>query len=132
MSNEVYPLLLEYFIEFLINNDVKASLINTSSYTYTPSTDKYYSVIPSNAIIASGVSLINKRGSLGSLMADPTTWDNVSGNSVGAVVLYQDTGNPATSRLVSFLDTITGLPLTPNGSSIQINWDTTNGYIFKL
>lgn len=132
MTNSVYPSLLEYFLEFLVNNDVKASLIDTTVYTYTPSTDKYYSSIPSNAIISSGVLLTGKTGTLGEFMADDCQWNSVEGNQVGAVVFYQDTGDSATSRLVAYFDTISGVPFTPNGSSVSLSWDKTAGYIFKI
>jgi hypothetical protein len=56
----------------------------------------------------------------------------VSGASVEAIAIYQDTGNEATSRLIAYIDTATGLPVTPNGGDINLNWDTGVNKIFKL
>jgi len=48
-----------------------------------------------------------------------------------ALLFYIDTGNTATSRLVAFMDTnINGLPITPDGSNVDISWSTSG--IFKL
>jgi hypothetical protein len=46
----------------------------------------------------------------------------LTGDSVEAIVLYIDTGTAGSSRLIMFQDTgVTGLPLTPEGSDVQIN-----------
>ena len=62
---------------------------------------------------------------------DNVTFPAVSGASAEAIVVYIDTGTPATSRLVSFQDTgVTGLPVTPNGGAIGITWNASG--IFAL
>jgi hypothetical protein len=38
------------------------------------------------------------------------------------VVVYQDTGDEGTSRLLLYIDTATGLPQTPNGSTINLSF----------
>ena len=38
----------------------------------------------------------------------------------------------STSQLVAYIDTATGLPVTPNGGNIQIVWDTGANKIFAL
>jgi len=48
------------------------------------------------------------------------------------VVIYQDTGLATTSRLIALIDTATGLPVTPNGGDITVQWDTGANKIFKL
>jgi hypothetical protein len=35
-------------------------------------------------------------------------------------VLFVDTGNAATDALIAFIDTGTGLPVTPNGGDITV------------
>lgn len=49
----------------------------------------------------------------------------VTGNSAAYMIIYQDTGASATSRLIAYIDTATGLPVTPNGGDITIQWDNT-------
>lgn len=49
----------------------------------------------------------------------------VTGNSAAYMIIYQDTGASATSRVIAYIDTATGLPVTPNGGDITIQWDNT-------
>lgn len=53
----------------------------------------------------------------------------VGGDTVGAIVVYKDTGVEATSPLVCWIDTGTNLPFTVNGGNITVNWDGTNGVV---
>ena len=48
------------------------------------------------------------------------------------MVIYQDTGDVNTSRLIAFIDTATGLPVTPNGGDIVVEWSNGAVKIFKL
>ena len=41
-------------------------------------------------------------------------------------------GSEATSRLLVNIDTATGLPVTPNGGDITVQWDSGTNKIFKL
>ena len=47
-------------------------------------------------------------------------------------MLYRDTGVEATSALIAYIDTATGLPITPNGGDIIVNWDNGANKIFRL
>jgi hypothetical protein len=60
------------------------------------------------------------------------TFSAVTGNQVNFVVIYKDTGVEATSPLIVCIDTATGLPVTPNGGDIQVQWDNGSNKIFKL
>nr|WP_201787713.1 hypothetical protein [Mycobacteroides immunogenum] len=61
-----------------------------------------------------------------------STFSAVSGASVEAMVIYKDTGTVGTSPLIAYIDTATGLPVSPNGGDINIAWDTGTNKIFKL
>jgi hypothetical protein len=52
--------------------------------------------------------------------------------AAGAIVIYKDTGTASSSRLIAYIDTATGLPITPNGSNVTITWDSGTNRIFKL
>jgi hypothetical protein len=70
-------------------------------------------------------------GDDGSFDSDDPTFTGVSGASIEAIVLYVHTGTDSTSRLIMYQDTgVTGLPLTPNGSDVQITIDAAGW--FKL
>jgi len=50
-----------------------------------------------------------------------------------ALVIFLHTGADATARLIAYIDTGTGLPMTPGaGQNIPITWDNTANKIFKL
>lgn len=56
----------------------------------------------------------------------------VSGSASAYIVIVRDTGADATSPLIALIDTATGLPVTPNGGDITIQWDSGANKIFKL
>ena len=62
----------------------------------------------------------------------PPSFTSVTGASIEAIVLYKDTGTDSTSPLIAFIDTATGLPITPNGGDIIVTWDNGANKIFKL
>ena len=42
-------------------------------------------------------------------------------------------GTESTSNLIAYMDTgMTGLPVTPNGGDITVQWANTSNRIFKL
>jgi hypothetical protein len=83
------------------------------------------------ARIATSANLSGKAvGNDGSFDSDDPTFSGVTGDSIEAIVLYIDTGSAGTSRLIMFQDTgVTGLPLTPDGSDVQINVDAAGWFI---
>jgi len=135
VANALYDLGRESFLKGEISwsgDNIKAVLVDTGAYTVDLATHQYLSDIPGGARIATSGNLSGKTTSGGVADADNVTFTSVTGASCEAIVLYQDTGNPATSRLIAYLDTATGLPITPNGSNILVTWPNTANKIFKL
>jgi hypothetical protein len=71
--------------------------------------------------------------------ADVTFTAVAAGAAIPALIIYQSstvTGGAdvaATSqRLIAYIDTATGLPVTPNGQNITVTWDNGSNRIFKL
>jgi len=64
--------------------------------------------------------------------AADVTVSTVTGDEFESVDIYQHTGVEATSRLICNIDTATGLPTTPNGGDITVQWDSGANRIFKL
>jgi hypothetical protein len=60
------------------------------------------------------------------------TFTTVTGDQSEALVIYKDTGVEATSQLIAYIDTATGLPVTPGGGNITVTWDDGANKIFKL
>ena len=55
---------------------------------------------------------------------------NWNTDTIKAVLV--DTGTDSTSPLIAFIDTATGLPITPNGGDIIVTWDNGPNKLFKL
>lgn len=123
---------MEAFLEGSIaglSDTIKVSLLST---TYSPnfSTDQYYNIVPSGAIIAAGVALASRTGSAGTLSANNVVFTSVSGSAASYLCIYKDTGTASTSPLIGLIDTATGLPVTPNGGDITVAWSS--GQVFTL
>lgn len=133
MANALYDLGRNAFLKGQISyltDTIKAALVDG---TYVPdlSTHQYWSSVVGD-VVGTPQALANKTAVAGVADADPTTFSSVVGSVVEYVVIYKDTGSNATSPLIALLDTGTGLPVTPNGGDITINWDTGSSKIFKL
>ena len=135
MSNQLYPKFKESLLGGDISLDtdaIKAVLIDSASYTPNFTTDQYLSSIPVGARIATSANLTAKTITDGIFDAGNVTFSSVTGNQSEVVVLYKDTGTEGTSNLIYYCDTATGLPVTPNGTDIIVQWDDRTNKIFKL
>lgn len=135
MANTLYDNARQAFLEGQINwltDTIKAILVDTGAYTPQISTHKYLSDIPTSSRIAGPVTLTAKSTTGGAADAADCTFTNVSGASIEAIVLYKDTGVESTSELIAYIDTATGLPITPNGGDIIATWDNGTNKIFRV
>lgn len=107
-------------------------LVDTGAYTPQTTTHEYLSDISSSARIAGPVTLTSKSTAGGAADAADVTFTSVTGASIEAIVIYKDTSSEATSPLIAYIDTATGLPITPNGGDIIVTWDNGTNKIFKL
>ena len=133
MANKLYPKSKKQFLQAgidLASPNVRAILIDAGAYTYDDAHD-FLDDIPSGARIAVSGNLSNKAfGDNGSFDSDDPTFTGVSGASIEAIVLYVHTGTESTSRLIMYQDTgVTGLPLTPDGSDVQITVDAGGWFV---
>lgn len=107
---------------------MKVALIDTGTYTYSAAHDFYNDL---SGVVGTPQTIANTTVTTGLFDGDNVTFTAVTGNPVGALVIYIDTGNVATSRLVAYIDTsVTGLPVTPNGGDITVTWHASG--IFQL
>lgn len=60
--------------------------------------------------------------------AADSTFTALSGDQVESLILFKDTGTEATSLLIAFFDTATGLPLTPNGADVTVVYHSSGIY----
>lgn len=134
MANAIYnswkSALLQASSDSALTGTVKVALIDTGTYSFNATHDFYNDV---SGVVGTPVTLANKSYTDGVFDADNATFTAVSGATVEALLIYIDTGVASTSRLVAWLDTgYTGLPVTPNGGNITIQWDDGANKIFKL
>ncbi len=115
-----------------INDNVKAVLVDTGAYAVDLANHEFLSDIAAGARISTSGNLGTKSAAAGVADAADVTFTAVSGATVEAIVLYKDTGVAGTSPLIAYIDTATGLPLTPNGGDVTVQWDNGANKIFKL
>ena len=135
MANSLYGKTRERFARGLLNWDtlnVRLILVDTGNYTLSIDTHEFLSDIPVGAIFATSSPLVNLSSALGACDADDLTLYAVYGPSLEAAILYIDTGVPATSRLLVYMDVAIGLTITPNGGDIRIIWNNDDNKIFRV
>tara|TARA_Y100000310_G_scaffold344961_1_gene460805 strand:+ start:3922 stop:4326 length:405 start_codon:yes stop_codon:yes gene_type:complete len=111
---------------------IKIVLVDTGAYTVDLAAHDFLDDIPAGARIATSGALQNPLTAAGVFDADNITLSSVSGASIEALVVYKDTGSASSSNLIAYIDSGTGLPVTPNGGDITISWDNLGNKIFKL
>lgn len=135
MANTLFDKARQRFLEAQINwltDTIKVLLVSTSAYTVNASTHEFLSDISGSARIAGPVTLTGKSTAGGAADGADVTFTAVTGGAIGSIVIYSDTGTEATSPLLAYLDTATGLPITPNGGDIIVTWDNGANRIFKV
>jgi hypothetical protein len=126
MANAIYPKFKEALWNQPANSNastgtVKVALVDTGVYTYSAAHEFVSSL---SGTVGTAQTIGNKTFTNGVLDGDNVTFTGVTGNTIEALVIYIDTGNASTSRLISYQDTsVTGLPATPNGGDITITWN---------
>lgn len=135
MANAIYGLGRQAFGDGDLawdSDNIKCVLIDSADYTVSIDADQFLSDIPAGARVATSSNFTSKTNILGVLDAADVVLSSVTGDPSEAVVIYQDSGVEGTSRLIAYIDTATGLPVTPNGTDITIAWDNGADKIMKL
>ena len=135
MANALFDKARQRFLEgqFNWNTDtIKAVLVDTGTYTVNLSAHEFLSDIGTGARISTSGAFTGKATAGGAADVNDVTFTSVTGASIEAIVLYKDTGTDSTSPLIAFIDTATGLPITPNGGDIIVTWDNGPNKLFKL
>lgn len=134
MANGLYDKGREGFLDGSIDWDtdiIKIALIDTGLYIPNLATHTFWSDV-SAGLVGTAMTLGLKTVTAGVADAADVTFTAVTGATVEALVIYKDTGIATTSRLIAFIDTGTGLPVTPNGGDIIVVFDSGVNRIFKL
>ncbi|HUU63137.1 MAG TPA: hypothetical protein VMX96_04360 [Dehalococcoidia bacterium] len=135
MANMLYEKARQGFLDGSIDwdtDDIRAILIDTADYTVDLDAHDNLDDIPAGARVAVSGSLTGKTVVDGVADADDVTFSAVTGDQCEAIVLYKHTGVESTSRLIAYIDSATGLPVTPNSGDIEVQWADGASKIFKL
>ena len=139
MASSLYDTGREGFLAGEIDWDtavIKCALVR--GYTFSAA-HKFVSDLGGTAV-ATSAALATKTVISGVADAADVTFTAVaSGAPIPAIVVFQSsavTGGAdvaaTAQRLICYIDTATGLPVTPNGQNITIAWDNGANRIFKL
>lgn len=136
MANALYDKGREAFGNAGINwgaDTIKCILVDTGVYTPNLATDQFLSTIVAGARVGTAQTLANKTNVAGVVDADDINFTGLTGApSIEALVIFKDTGVEATSTLIAFIDTATGLPTAAGLSSAAVQWSNGANRIFKL
>ena len=135
MANALYESARQKFLEggiAWLAHDIKCILVDTADYTVNLSTHEFLSSVAGGAIVATSSNLTGKTSTGGVADAADVTFTAVTGDVSEAIIIYKDTGSAATSPLIAYIDTATGLPFTPSGVDITVGWSGGSNKIFKL
>lgn len=135
MANALYDLGRKAFLDgsiAILTDNIKVVLVDVADYTVNLATHQYLSDVAAAGRVATSGNLASKASTAGVFDAADVTLTAVTGDPSEALVLYKDTGSAATSPLIAYIDTATGIPVTPNGGDITITWDNGANKIFKL
>ena len=135
MANALFDKGRQRFLEAQLDwgtATIKAVLVDTATYTVNLSAHEFLSDVSGGARISTSGAFTSKTSTGGAADAADVTFTSVTGASIEAIIIYKDTGSDATSPLIAYIDTATGLPITPNGGDIIVTWDNGANKIFKL
>ncbi len=134
MANQLYNSARQAFLEGALNwltANIKVTLVDSADYTFSQTHD-FLDDVPAGARVATSGNLANKTSTAGVADADDIVFTAVTGDTAEALIIFADTGTASTSRLIAYIDTVTGFPVTPNGGDIYVTWDSGSNKIFRL
>jgi hypothetical protein len=113
-------------------NTINVALIDHGVDTPNVTTDDFYDDINAGLIDTVETLASKTIGTVAAGVFDAAnvTFTAVTGASVESVNIFKDTGTPATSNLIAYFDTGTGLPVTPNGGDITVTWNASGIFTF--
>lgn len=131
MANRLYPKGAQKILDGLVNfstDAIKAVLVS-DAYVFSAA-HEFQSDL---ATVGAPVALANKVTSGGIFDADDVSFGALpAGNTVKALALFVDTGNPSTSALLAYYDVVTGFPFSTNGSEVSTPWSDGPAKILSL
>jgi len=134
MANALYDPGREGFLDGSIDwdtDDIRVMGL-TSSQTFTASHKFVSDLTSGNIVVRSAAGVTGKTVTNGVANHSALTLSAVTGSAIARLVYYKYNAADASARLICFIDTATGLPVTPNGGDITITPDAGANKLFKL
>ncbi|OBJ26211.1 hypothetical protein A5622_08985 [Mycobacterium sp. 1245801.1] len=95
-----------------------------TKYTADSAGDEFLSDIPEDARVAVSAAVGGKSSTAGAVDCDDPVFENVPATDppteCAAAAVFRNTGDPATSDLISYHDEGADLPLTPNDGDLTL------------
>lgn len=113
-------------------DNIRFNFVDAADYTISIDTHQALDDVTGAGIVATSANLSSKTKTLGTADAADETISTVTGDPFELIIFYLETGTASTSLLFLALDTATGLPTTPNGSDITLQFDSGADRIFTL
>lgn len=139
LANALYDLAREAFLgaDFGWDTvDARVALIDSADYTVNLGTHQFLSSVPAAAreeVTAAGLASKTLTAGVADAADLAPAFPAAAGDPCEALLLYDHTGGADTARrLIGYIDTATGLPVTLNGGDINVTWDNGANRIFKL
>ena len=114
-----------------VSDPIYAILIDTTQYTYSPNHTSLADV-PTAAFVVSSSYLTGRTALNGAADADDLTFPAATGAVCTAMLLVKDGGTALQSKLIAYVDYALGLPYTPEGKVVEVQWDDGPDRIFHL
>lgn len=138
MANALYDTGRAAFLNGAIgwNNNTIKCMLASNAYTPNMTTNTFFNQV--DAYLFTGTTdqtIGTKTVTAGVADGADITFTAVAASgsyNVKYLVIYVATGTNTNSQLIACIDTATGLPVTPNGGSITVTWDSGANSIFKL
>jgi len=130
MANTIYPKGREGFAggDVAWDTDTIKLVAVDAGYTYDAAHD-FLADVGAGARVATSSAFTGKSITDGVLDADDVTLASLpAGDTITAIVVFQDTGVEATSRLILFFDTkadTTAISVATNGGDVVVTWSNT-------
>ncbi len=137
MANDIYAKARQKFGEaaiHMVNDTIKIALIDVADYTVNIATHDFWDDVPVAARVAVSGAMAGKSFTDGIFDATDVVLASVTGDPCEALIIFSDTaGADSTDPLLVYIDTVSaGLPITPNGADITLQFDNGANKIFKL
>lgn len=135
MTKRLYAKGAEQILQAGVNFVADTIRVSLLANTYAPNfaADDFYDDL--SAFVVATQALSSKSVLGGMFDAGDTTFPAVAaGTTCNAIVFWKDTGVPATSALLLYIDQadLVNFPVTTSGADIEVSWPNVASRIFSL